>query len=333
MNVKILIDTLTQQTTVLIAQLATTAGIRAPLAHVANQIFLDLSNELEAQGVTRKVAADMFGLALRSYQLKIQRLSESLTERDRSLWEAVLDYIRAQKVVRRVDVLTRFAHDDDSSVKGILRDLVESGLVFQTGRGQQTNYRAASDAEIEQIIAGENQDSLALLLWISIYRSGPTSFAQLLSMTGSEADVLQEAVDQLLDEGRVTTELISTDEGDDELHYCCDTCLIPMDEAAGWEAAVFDHFNAMVTALCVKLRELRVATLPSDVVGGSTYSFDVPEGHPHEDEVLALLKETRERVSQLREKVTAHNDEHGRDDEGGRKVTFYCGQSVVAEPE
>ncbi|MFP4601021.1 MAG: hypothetical protein ACLFVJ_22425 [Persicimonas sp.] len=128
MNVKILIDTLIQQTTVLIAQLATTAGIRAPLAHVANQIFLDLSNELEAQGVTRKVAADMFGLALRSYQLKIQRLSESLTERDRSLWEAVLDYIRDQEMVRRVDVLTRFAHDDDSSVKGILRRVIAKSV-------------------------------------------------------------------------------------------------------------------------------------------------------------------------------------------------------------
>jgi hypothetical protein len=34
--------------------------VRAPLAHVANQVFLDLANELEAQGVSRKVSADMF---------------------------------------------------------------------------------------------------------------------------------------------------------------------------------------------------------------------------------------------------------------------------------
>jgi hypothetical protein len=317
MNVKILIDTLIQQTTVLIAQLATTAGIRAPLAHVANQIFLDLSNELEAQGVTRKVAADMFGLALRSYQLKIQRLSESITERDRSLWEAVLDYIRDEQMVRRVDVLTRFAHDDDASVKGILRDLVDSGLVFQTGRSDQTSYRAASDAEIEQIVAGENEDSLALLLWIAIYRSGPVTFAQLVPMTGADEQDLRDALDQLVAEGRVTTD---RDRDTEEPSYRCDTCLIPMEEAAGWEAAVFDHFNAMVTALCVKLRQLRLETLPSDVVGGSTYSFDVPEGHPHEDEVMALLRETRERVSALREKVTAHNDEHGREGESGRKA-------------
>ena len=39
MNVNLLIDALVRQTTVLIAQLATIAGIRAPLAHVADQVF------------------------------------------------------------------------------------------------------------------------------------------------------------------------------------------------------------------------------------------------------------------------------------------------------
>ncbi len=80
-----------QQTTLLIAQLSTAAGIRAPLARLADQVFLELSRELEAQGVTRKIAADMFGLALRSYQKKIQRLSENATRREQTLWEVVLE--------------------------------------------------------------------------------------------------------------------------------------------------------------------------------------------------------------------------------------------------
>lgn len=91
MNVqtRFIIDAVVQQTTILIAELATAAGVRAPLSHVANQVFLELARAIEAQGVPRKVAADMFGLALRSYQLKVQRLEESATDRDRSLWEAV----------------------------------------------------------------------------------------------------------------------------------------------------------------------------------------------------------------------------------------------------
>jgi hypothetical protein len=93
-NVPVLIDAIVRQTTVLIAQLATSGGVRAPLAQVANQVFLELVRELERQGVSRKVSADMFGMGLRTYLRKIQRLSESSTERGRSLWEAVLDYLR-----------------------------------------------------------------------------------------------------------------------------------------------------------------------------------------------------------------------------------------------
>jgi hypothetical protein len=65
-NLQLLIDSIVRQTTVLLAQLATAGGYRAPLAHVANQVFLALSDELFAQGVSRRASADMFGMALRS---------------------------------------------------------------------------------------------------------------------------------------------------------------------------------------------------------------------------------------------------------------------------
>ena len=175
MNVKLLIDTIMRQTTVLIAELATAAGIRAPLSHVADQVFLELSKELESQGVTRKVAADMFGLALRSYQLKVQRLEESLTEEEVSLWEAVFDYIRHEEMVHRADVLRRFRHDDEASVKSILYDLVQSGLIFQTGSGDSTTYRAAKKGEIEEVMESEDEMSAPWLIWMTVYRAGPIS--------------------------------------------------------------------------------------------------------------------------------------------------------------
>ena len=93
MRTQVLIDAVVRQTTVLIAQLATSGGVRAPLAHLASQVFLELARELEDQGVSRKVSADMFGLALRSYQRKTQRLRESATMRGRSLWESVFDFL------------------------------------------------------------------------------------------------------------------------------------------------------------------------------------------------------------------------------------------------
>ncbi|MGC4068284.1 MAG: hypothetical protein QM784_27270 [Polyangiaceae bacterium] len=103
MTIELLIQAIVRQTTVLIAQLATSGGARAPLAQVANQVFLDLVTELERQGVSRKVSADMFGLGLRTYQRKIQRLLESGTERGHSLWEVVFDYIGAKKMTSRAE--------------------------------------------------------------------------------------------------------------------------------------------------------------------------------------------------------------------------------------
>ena len=81
MTVDLLINAIVRQTTILIAQLATSGGLRAPLATVASQVFLDLVSELERQRVSRKVSADMFGLGLRTYRRKIQRLSASVTDR------------------------------------------------------------------------------------------------------------------------------------------------------------------------------------------------------------------------------------------------------------
>src|ERR1700755_381268 len=122
MDAKRLIDAIVRQTTVLIAQLSTSAGIRAPLAHIADQVFLDLAQEIEQQGVSRKVAADMFGLALRSYQRKGERLRESASVAEKTLWQAVLDHVRGEGSVPRSQILSTFARDDADDVIAVLGD-------------------------------------------------------------------------------------------------------------------------------------------------------------------------------------------------------------------
>jgi hypothetical protein len=154
-----------RQTTVLIAQLATSGGVRAPLAHIANQVFIDLARELEAQGVSRTVGADMFGMALRTYQRKTQRLRESVTMRGRSLWEAVLEYLQSEDVVTRSAVLMRFRQDDHTLVRGVLRDLTEGGFVFSSGSGEGTAYRAARAEELAKLREAEGASAFNALLW------------------------------------------------------------------------------------------------------------------------------------------------------------------------
>lgn len=241
MNVTLLIDSIVRQTTILIAELATASGTRAPLAHTANQVFLDLVRGLKEQGLGNKVIADMFGMALRTYHDRVQRLSESSTFRGKSLWAAVLEFVQEGGSVVRNEVLLRFSQDDSASVRGILADLVDLGLVYRSGRGDHTEYRARRGDEAETDAAA--LERIANLVWVAIHRYGPVSASEIAKVIPADEHLLNRAIDKLAQEGRVTRE------PDNEPTYKCDFCLLGLDEPLGWEAAVFDHYQALVRPL------------------------------------------------------------------------------------
>src|SRR3954468_20618314 len=245
MDVKLLIDAIVRQTTVLIAQLSTSAGIRAPLSHIADQVFLDLAAEIEAQGVTRKVAADMFGLALRSYQKKVQRLTESATVRERTLWEAVLDFLSEQGGVTRERLFERFRHDSADDVGAVLNDLVGQGVVYSTGRGPSTVYGLSSDADRRRVLGGARSESAQALVWLSLYRQA-LSRRELYATLSLEAEHVDAALERLVSEGRVREEV--------DGKFRADTFLVPVGAERGWEVAVFDHYSAVARAIAAKVR-------------------------------------------------------------------------------
>ncbi len=322
MNVNWLVDAIVRQTTVLIAQLATAAGARATLAHTANQVFVDLVSELKGQGVGNKVIADMFGLSLRAYHHKIARLSESKTERGRSLWEATFNYVNERKTLTRTEALEHFRYDDELKVRGVLQDLVDSGLVFRSGRGDATMYRVAGPDECAIAEANGASERLRNLVWITVYRVGPATAAEISAQIPAGADEIEEALECLRQEGR-----IERLEAEGAARYASRQCVISVGDAAGWEAAVFDHFQAVVTAICTKLRLGRRRAVHGEWIGGSTYSFEVWNDHPHRAEVLGFLQETRERAVSLRKKVAEFNAAH-ETGEGALGVLAYVGQTL-----
>lgn len=327
MNTTLLIDAIVRQTTVLIAQLATISGGRTPVAHVANQVFLDLANELKAQGLGHKVIADMFGLALRTYHARVQRLSESATVRGRSLWEVVLEYVQQHGTVSRAEVLRRFRRDDDATVRGVLRDLVDNGLVFKSGRGDRTVYRAADPDQLGLDDDIDPDAGTASLVWVSIHRAGPITRDALAEMVRLDDERLDGALERLVADGRARE--IVDDDGSPA--WVSGECVIMYDDPHGWEAAVFDHYQAMVAAICTKLGMGATTALPSDAVGGSTYVFDIRAGNPLRDEIRAFLRETRERATELRARLDAENERLGESVAHAERVVFYAGQSVQTD--
>ncbi len=325
MTIELLIQCIVRQTTVLIAQLATAGGARAPLAQVANQVFLDLVAELSRQGVGRKVSADMFGLGLRTYQRKIQRLMESTTDRGQSLWEAVLDYICTQKIATRASIQERFARDDAAQIRGLLRDLCESGLVFSSGQGLGTMYRAASDEELQAFRQHRSPDGLDELVWAIIYHQGPISSERLAELTHLEQSDLESSLARLVDTKRVEL----TKEGSASV-YKTGSLFLPVGAPVGWEAAIFDHFQAMVKTICCRLRDDRATSSAGDTVGGSTFTIDVWPGHPLEEEVCATLARLRSMLIDLRQRTDAYNATQGIP-EAHNQVVLYVGQCLISQ--
>ncbi len=320
MNTKLLVDSIVRQTTVLIAQLCTAAGVRAPLAQIADQVFLGLSREIETQGVGRKVAADMFGLALRSYQKKVQRLTESETQRDKTLWEAVMDYVREQGSVPRRRIFERFQNDDDDAVAAIINDLVSSGVAYSTGRGERALLGLTSAVDQERMASEDLGATLPAMVWLIVYREGPIDAAGIAARLGPHAKQVAPMLEELEREGRVQRDPVSG-------RYRAETMTVAVGDRAGWEAAVLDHFQGVAKAIAAKVR-LTPGSELRDLIGGATLSFDVYPGHPLEQEVYALLGGIRAQVNEVWARLATHNREHPIADADKIKVTFYLGQNV-----
>ncbi len=323
MNVKLLIDGIVQQTTVLVAQLSTTAGVRAPLAHIADQVFLSLSREIEAQGVGRKVVADMFGLALRGYQKKTQRLAASHTTQGKTLFEAVLEYIGAQGGATREAVLERFRRDGERETIGVLSDLVASGLIYATGGGPTTLYGVTSEAERQRLTRVSDEQTLADMAWGAIYRNPNLELSQLAPLLHCEPESAEQAVRALVDDGRVTRMQTGT-----EVRLRAAGFQIPVGAERGWESAVFDHYQAVATAIANKLRLASEGIDANQIVGGTTLRFELSENHPHKQEVLGLLNAVRTQASAVWERVSDYNDAHPIEDDQRFNVCFYFGQNT-----
>jgi hypothetical protein len=319
-NIKLLTDNIMRQTTVLIAQLSTAAGVRAPLAHIADQVFLTLAREIEAQGVGRKVVADMFGMALRGYQVKTQRLAESQSQQGKTLFEAVLEYLDAQGSVTRRALLQRFRNDGERETVGVLNDLIGSGLVHATGRGAATLYGVTTEADRQRLTRESDDQALGDMIWGAVYRAQGRTQAEVAVELQLPTQDLNAPLERLIADGRV--------QKDPTERLTARGFQIPTGAEHGWESAVFDHFQAVAVAISSKLAALSGPRDRQEILGGTTLRFELSKQHPHRARVLGLLQETRKQLNAVWGEVSVYNDAHPIAEDERFNVVFYFGQNV-----
>lgn len=323
MNLRLLIDGLVRQTTVLVAQLSTASGTRAPLARISDEVFFNLAREIESQGVRKQVVADMFGLAMRSYQKKMARLTESASVRERTLWEAVFEFV-AESRPTRARVAERFAYDGERDVSAVLNDLVRSGLVFTTGHGDNAVF-GATPSEVQRAIQRDHdQDAIENWVWVLVFRGEAANIEELTAATRWDTETLHAAVERLVAHGRITSE-------DGRLK--ASNVVLPLGAEQGWESAVLDHFRTVAVAIAQKVRlGSEPQARPTDEVGGSTFTFTIDDSHPFERQVRELLARHRSEVQALWNAVAQHNQLNPPDPATSKRVSFYVGQVVESAP-
>jgi hypothetical protein len=270
----------------------------------------------------------MFGLALRSYQLKLQRLQESASDDGVTLWSAVRSFVEERGSVTRSEVTHRFRHDDEASVRGILNDLVESGLVYRAGRGDASLFRVTPQADLERLALSEAEDASASLVWLAVCQNGPLSRAAIAQASTLAPERLESALSELVADGRVCAS--GTSENGEEL-FSADRCLIPIGDEAGWEAALLDHHQAVLNAIAAKVSAGATSSNARDETGGTTYRFELWPGHPAELEVRGLLGALRAHTGAVWDRVSGKNAEIERPEAGRYSVTVYVGQHVCQE--
>lgn len=332
MNIAVLIDAIVRQTSLLVAQLAV-AGGRPSLSHTPNQVFIEVVRELKRQGVGNKVIADMFGMALRTYHDRVKRLEQEARYGGCSLWEAVLRHIGEVGTVSQTDLLLRFRNEDALTLRGVIKDLVDSGRVAKTGRGNNVAFRWA-DEPLTPTSSGTMSPEdrrVANLVWVTVNRLGECTFAEVCEQVPSHEAILHRALGLLVAEGKLR---LIADES--VIRYVTVECVIGSKDPFGWEAAMYDHYQAMVQALCSRLARTSSDEQVAARGGGSTYTYVISEEHPLRDEVVGFLNQVRGQAEELRKRVADYNQRHPESIQNPVRVTTYVGQSATVarlEPE
>jgi hypothetical protein len=189
-------------------------------------------------------------------------------------------------------------------------------------------YRHGTPEDLYQLAPLDPVETQASLTWVYVYRHGPIGSDDLAQELKLDAEEAEAALERLLADGRIRAE-----ERDSGVLYRTDQCLIPLGSQAGWEAAIVDHYRALVSALIAKLAAGARSASAADEIGGSTFTFHIWPGHPCEERTRCLLSSMRTELSELWDEVNRQPDRNGQSDDRSYRVTFYCGQYLEMDEQ
>jgi hypothetical protein len=325
-----LVERLVPKVAELFATLAAQDPLKMSFADVAGKTILDMVEVMSRDGISQEAIAAGLGMTVGGFRNKLRRLREAYRDPDqigsgnsrpKTLLEQVYgfideNYATAGNPVLYIKVADRFKRVPDETLRALLRFLVQYGLLEVEGRGRRRRYRSITLRRSEDVGLPE--------LSVMLFREGPLTLTEIVTRMGRSEEEVLELIAELRDESTLTEEDDETGETVFRVH----DYHLPVGLNAGYELAIWDHITAVLTAICKKVRVGQHEAQMQDRIGGTTFSFDVPIGHPIEDEIASFLGESRAKMERWLEQVREIEVTETDEETPRRRVTIYTGQML-----
>ena len=238
----------------LVAELFATLKVNDPLrmdfADIAEKTIYDIVEVLRAEGLTNEEIAASLDLSIAGFYRKLKDLRETYAspgtngqERRGTLWERIYGFLLRETGgapgagVRYTAIEREFGFLTPDRLGSILRYLVKFGRLSVSGHGASASYRIVVRERAE---GASYHDAVVML-----YRDGPLALAELGVRLEQAEDRCAEWIERLRAAGRLET----TTPAGGEPAYRAISYHIEPDSAVGYEAALWDHFQAVCRAI------------------------------------------------------------------------------------
>lgn len=316
-----------------LALLTAEAPGRAPLDAVKEELYLGIWEKLDAMGFPRGAIAEMWGLTPRGMREALKTYEQSVSRRSRTGQSQPHHPLQLDKVLTRIEnagsdwvLRTELCQytKDEKQLGRIINTLKQFEWITETGVGPRRRYQALRRPGVPT----SPRAKVEVLLhwgWISAEAA-----AHDLQMPLEE---VHRIVGEIKDDDNLTVRTSTAG------HTVYRTRRFKIGGADAFEEAVLDHCRAMFRALGKKVAQRQVPDgvgassegpgLNVNLVGGGTFSYDLPEDHPLLVEIAEFIGGHNERCREwLDREAEIHRE--GLSSAPLKRITLYAGQMIEA---
>lgn len=311
----------------LFATLMQSDPLRMDFANIAKKTVYDIIGQLRSDGMTNEQIAQALDLSMAGFYKRVRELRKLYEEPGSkggatTLWEELYGSVHEHtegsvfEAMSFAALSSQFHYVSDERLRAALRYLVRYNLLMVSGEGAAAEYRVVPRTKRGTVTA---QDIL-----VKLYADGPASSVELAEVFSTSNEHIEALVQRLEATDRLYRKEAESEA--DPVQYGSRGFHIAFDADEGYEAALWDHFQAVCRSICRKLRLGQHQARLHDVHGGTTFTFDVPAEHPLYEELSGYLRRTRQRMDRWLEQV--ESIPRGDDESRRVRITIYTGQMV-----